>query len=349
MDPIFRQVYEWTCCLLSYLYVLYFSGVTQRKLSCSSAAAGITLYLQLIFQKFSTPTRAVAFSSSERFVALPPQLAPPTPKTSLTFSMVTAAAQIPHPAKAETGGEDSFCVSANSLAVSDGVGGWQQYGVDPSQFSRSFVRHAYDFLSSGPAQCFEPENVLRYSYDRLCSEQVQGGGTACVLSLHNRKLKAAMIGDTAFLVIRNGKIIFRSPTQQHYFNCPYQLSSHGGDLPCDMQTVEYPVRENDIIITATDGLFDNVFDHEILYNLQQQRIRYRTVQNSDQIAILTNFVRDFSASLSYAAFAASQKRDVDTPFSIAARTAGYNFVGGKEDDITVLVSVVTKHESAHCS
>lgn len=46
---------------------------------------------------------------------------------------------MPHPDKAETGGEDAFFVSSfgrGAFGVADGVGGWNVEGVDPSRYSR---------------------------------------------------------------------------------------------------------------------------------------------------------------------------------------------------------------------
>ena len=59
--------------------------------------------------------------------------------------------------------------------------------------------------------------------------------------------------------------MFKSPQQQHDFNFPFQLSSGEGmsDPPEASSTFSVPVVENDIIVTGTDGLFDNIFTDEI--------------------------------------------------------------------------------------
>lgn len=49
---------------------------------------------------------------------------------------------IPHPDKKDKGGEDAFFSSRwyslliSVLAVADGVGGWNELGVDPALYSR---------------------------------------------------------------------------------------------------------------------------------------------------------------------------------------------------------------------
>lgn len=43
---------------------------------------------------------------------------------------------IPHPEKAHRGGEDAYFNSSEMLVVADGVGGWNNQGIDPSKYSR---------------------------------------------------------------------------------------------------------------------------------------------------------------------------------------------------------------------
>mgnify|MGYP001808067746 CR=1 FL=1 len=44
---------------------------------------------------------------------------------------------IPHPDKVAKGGEDAYYANENLLAVADGVGGWNNHGVDPSKYSKT--------------------------------------------------------------------------------------------------------------------------------------------------------------------------------------------------------------------
>ena len=49
---------------------------------------------------------------------------------------------IPHPDKADRGGEDALFTSdeMNALGVSDGVGGWYFRGVNPGIYARELMR-----------------------------------------------------------------------------------------------------------------------------------------------------------------------------------------------------------------
>lgn len=40
----------------------------------------------------------------------------------------------------------------------------------------------------------------------------------------NRTLHSANLGDSGFIVIREGTVVHESSEQQHYFNTPYQLA-----------------------------------------------------------------------------------------------------------------------------
>ena len=58
------------------------------------------------------------------------------------------------------------------------------------------------------------------------------------------------------------RVIFRSSDQTHYFNCPYQLGS-GSALVEAPDYIRIRVRAGDIVVAATDGVFDNLFDHQV--------------------------------------------------------------------------------------
>lgn len=95
-----------------------------------------------------------------------------------------------------------------------------------------------------------------------------GSSTACVLILNreNSTVYTANIGDSGFIVVREGTIVHRSEEQQHYFNTPFQLSlpppGHGdnvlSDSPESADSLSFPVLDGDVILVATDGVFDNV-------------------------------------------------------------------------------------------
>lgn len=46
--------------------------------------------------------------------------------------------------KEETGGEDAWDAHEDFIIVADGVGGWEDIGVDPGLFSKSLVKDIYE-------------------------------------------------------------------------------------------------------------------------------------------------------------------------------------------------------------
>ncbi|CAE7229844.1 unnamed protein product [Symbiodinium natans] len=65
------------------------------------------------------------------------------------------------------------------------------------------------------------------------------------------------------------RVVFRSSDQTHYFNCPYQLGS--GSLPVEAPDfIRVRVRTGDLVVAATDGVFDNLFDHQVQAIVAQQ-------------------------------------------------------------------------------
>ena len=95
------------------------------------------------------------------------------------------------------------------------------------------------------------------------TEKVRKWGHTCAFFI------AANIGDSGLLVVRDGRVVHRSSEQQHYFNTPYQLSLPPTDMESDVladlpeaaDRYEFNVEDGDVIILATDGIFDNVPDH----------------------------------------------------------------------------------------
>jgi hypothetical protein len=47
---------------------------------------------------------------------------------------------IPHPDKAFRGGEDAWVAQSDLLIVADGVGGWEDIGVDSGLYSKQLVK-----------------------------------------------------------------------------------------------------------------------------------------------------------------------------------------------------------------
>ncbi|KAF9918298.1 hypothetical protein BX616_009490, partial [Lobosporangium transversale] len=91
-----------------------------------------------------------------------------------------------------------------------------------------------------------------------------GSSTACIVILRDDELRIANLGDCGVSVIRRNEFIFRTEEQQHSFNYPYQLGTGSTDSPRDAQMFTVKVESGDIVVMGTDGIFDNLFDEDIL-------------------------------------------------------------------------------------
>lgn len=83
-------------------------------------------------------------------------------------------------------------------------------------------------------------------------------------------LETCNLGDSGYLLIRpdaHGKLtsLYRSESQQYYFNCPYQTGNHNKKSPShEAFSICHLVKENDIIVLGTDGVWDNLYDQDIM-------------------------------------------------------------------------------------
>lgn len=90
-----------------------------------------------------------------------------------------------------------------------------------------------------------------------------------ILNAEDRTISGLSLGDSGYLILRpsNQKLVklYRSKEQQHYFDCPYQCGTGSkiGDRPARAAVMEHEVQNGDIIVMATDGVWDNCFDYEI--------------------------------------------------------------------------------------
>ncbi|XP_075495539.1 putative protein phosphatase 2C 55 [Primulina tabacum] len=256
--------------------------------------------------------------------------------TDRRLKLNSASCYLPHPDKEETGGEDAhfICTDEQAIGVADGVGGWADLGVNAGYYARELMSNSVNAIQDEPQGSVDPARVLEKAYT---STKAKGSSTACIIALTDQGLHAINLGDSGFLVVRDGCTVFKSPVQQHNFNFTYQLESgNGGDLPSSGQVFTIPIAPGDVIIAGTDGLFDNLY-------------------NSDVTAVVVHAVRaglgPQVAAQKIAALARQRAEDKNrqTPFSTAAQDAGFRYYGGKLDDITVIVSYITSDDDGSLS
>jgi protein phosphatase PTC7 len=88
------------------------------------------------------------------------------------------------------------------------------------------------------------------------------------------------LGDSGFVIIGPGKVTYRSEMQTHAFNTPYQMSkvpprmqaqhaifggsTHFSETPQDADVTKHKVQHGDIVLFATDGVWDNLSAQDVL-------------------------------------------------------------------------------------
>lgn len=231
--------------------------------------------------------------------------------------------------------------SADVIGVADGVGGWRHYGIDPGEFSAFLMRTCERLVCSGRFITTEPASLLARSYYELLESKqpILGSSTACVIVLNRETnmVYTANIGDSGFVIVRHGEVVHRSEEQQHYFNTPFQLSlpppGHSGlvlsDRPESADTSNFQVEDGDVILLATDGVFDNV-PYQLLIT---ELIKVQGERDPIKIQGVANSIALMARSLAF-------DGNFMSPFAQNARENGIDAVGGKPDDITVLLATV---------
>ncbi|MCL7022060.1 hypothetical protein MKW94_009769 [Papaver nudicaule] len=245
----------------------------------------------------------------------------------------SSAAMLPHPSKALSGGEDAFFIKChNWIGVADGVGQWSLEGINAGLYAQELMANCAKIVSvSESITVTEPDKVLIGSAAKARS---LGSSTILVAYFDGQVFHAANIGDSGFLIVRNGTVFRRSSPMLHGFNFPLQIER--GDDPTSMiEKYEIDLDEGDVIVAATDGLFDNLYEQEIAL----------IVSKSLQSNLKPKEIADFLAARAQEVGRSKLGR---SPFADAAKAAGYTtYSGGKLDDVTVIVSVVQTNSDSN--
>ncbi|QRV95729.1 protein phosphatase 2C [Ceratobasidium sp. AG-Ba] len=231
-----------------------------------------------------------------------------------------------------------------------------------------------------------PLDALHAAYERTVATfratGTAGSSTALVAVLRDGELSVAHLGDCMLAVVRDGKFVVRSEEMQHSFNFPYQLGPHSSTTPrTDAQVLTERVVPGDIVILASDGLGDNLWDEEVLRVVERFA---RPDGESDRKGAVGDAgserkgdagvdrkgdagldrkgdgaaaaqpggpigeTQQIAQALARRAKEAA-RGSADVPFGVRARAAGIQFMGGKTDDISVVVAVVRGPASASAS
>jgi len=245
-------------------------------------------------------------------------------------------------------------VALQGCAALQGSGGFGGSGVDKSS-------------DASKLEMLHPVALMKCGYDDCCRQRIVGSSTACIVALLPRALSDAAagqdsqrivhsdeaaereaaaqreplcvcvgnLGDSGAMLLRDGQVVFRTEEQTHGFNFPRQLGTGSQDTPNDADVITIDALPGDIIIVASDGVWDNLFDDDVRTYLAQ-----RQALNSQMLA------RD----LALHAYCRARDRSRVSPFVRRGVEAGCldkkkiesgMQSGGKVDDISIIVSTIT--------
>ncbi|KAG9153002.1 hypothetical protein Leryth_024742 [Lithospermum erythrorhizon] len=229
-------------------------------------------------------------------------------------------------------GEDAHFIIPwlQTICVADGVGGYAKHGIDSGEYSRGILSNIIMAFVDSPLSCDSPpidfpylSRILNKGYSNTC---VPGASTLCLVTLSGHDLLCLNVGDSGFRVIREGKTVYSSSPQVTGFNHPYQLGIYSDNLWLASK-IRVRVEIGDVVVVATDGLFDNVFleDLEKLVNYGKR--------NNDTPDNLAKTITEYAHIKSLDTYYRS-------PFTVEAEKVGKKSMGGKKDDITVVVAYI---------
>ena len=245
-------------------------------------------------------------------------------------------------------GEDAFFTFENEeysiMGVADGVGGWSEVGVDPSLISNQLMLNCREICEKEPSKLSNPNSILQSAYDLINNlGQVQAGSTtACIVSYERKTniLRTSNLGDSGCAIFREGACVFQTQERQHYFNCPFQL----GVVPPEMKSTAYhdkpehavneeiKLEKGDVVVLATDGVWDNLFPEdigEIIVDMEEHCLATAT-QGSTSHPLESC---ELAKAITLQARKVGLDRTARTPFYVGSQ---FRFLGGKFDDVTTV-------------
>jgi len=286
-------------------------------------------------------------------------------------------------------GQDAFFYSqigttnATAFGVADGVGGWVESGLDPADFSHGLCEYMTCAARSWPqgsnTTSLHPRDLLQVAYDEVTEDDtIEGGGsTACLaVAEPDGHVEVANLGDSGFMHLGGNAVRHFTQPQTHAFNTPYQLSKtpqrmlvqmavFGGpttlsDQPKESSVTHHKVRHGDVLVFATDGVWDNLSPQDALGIVSRQMVELGAwVERDGAIEVgpdLAKLVQSGSAgkakkgSLQAKVAVAIAKEAKETglntrrdgPFAkeVQRYYPGENWHGGKPDDIAAVVAIV---------
>jgi protein phosphatase PTC7 len=292
-------------------------------------------------------------------------------------------------------GQDAFFYSqvgtsqSTTFGVADGVGGWVESGIDPADFSHGLCEYMACYARSFPDRShtkpLRAKDLLQVGYDEVIDDEdiVGGGSTACLaVAEPDGSVEVANLGDSGFMHLGLNAVRHFTQPQTHAFNTPFQLSKtpqkmlrqmavFGGpstlsDLPKVASVTHHQVRHGDVLVFATDGVWDNLSPQDVLGIVSRNMVasgawvdKEGGMEVSDELHKLVQadtgrkansaaLQARLSIAIAKEAKETGKNTRRDGPFAreVQKYYPGENWHGGKPDDIAALVALVVETPAA---
>lgn len=246
--------------------------------------------------------------------------------------------------KVEDRNEDAYFTSPFAIGIADGVGDlMNEFGISSKEFSTELMQTCKELMISLNSKAHGKEIVK----NALTQMDSGGSSTYLLASLKRNKLMISNMGDCRVLIFRKSnnsvKLMFQTPAKQHSFNVPYQVSKEFSPTQlsrklttesknimksnCQIDSDDYiiTVHEGDLLIFGSDGLFDNMFTKDILKVVKKNYFQ-------GNLSCIGNLLIQQAKK--------NSQSGMTTPFEENMKNNKCHWKGGKNDDITVIVSLL---------
>lgn len=160
------------------------------------------------------------------------------------------------------------------------------------------------FLASDQTREPDPITTLQTAYEQTLEATVShdclGTTTTCGAQLHYKispedvarenpspLLFVTNLGDCKVLVVRprneqNEQVVYRTKEQWHWFDCPRQLGTNSPDTPRENAVLDkVDLEVGDIVLAMSDGVTDNLWEHEIVSTVLKSVQEWELGQDAD--------------------------------------------------------------------
>ncbi|KAL9126159.1 MAG: hypothetical protein Q9217_004755 [Psora testacea] len=277
-----------------------------------------------------------------------------------------------------TNGDDAVLVGENFIGANDGVGAWATREKGHAALWSRLILHFWALeaerdasVTSTATTTSEPNPVeyLQKAYEQTIAatsepNEWNGTTTACAALLHydtkgaekRPMLYVTNLGDSQCLVLRpkdgrDGSLVYKTTEQWHWFDCPRQLGTNSPDTPKKNAVMDkVDIEENDVVLAMSDGVVDNLWEHEIVANVIDSIQKWESGEggegSEDRTGGAGGGMLFVAEELVKATRNVAEDPYAESPFMERAVEEGLAMEGGKLDDISVVAALCSRRKGS---